>query len=172
MSARRSQTTQQSQLAISGRQQLGRDRRHLPSRALYGGRECTSRLRLQLAAIPEEVPFARAAIDRLCERLEIGGELAQRIRLAVTEACTNCVLHAYDTDAEASTYVLDARLDKDALLVVVRDSGVGLFVSPPSEYGGLGFGLLLIEQAADDAIVSSPPAGGTRVEMRFTLPVR
>jgi stage II sporulation protein AB (anti-sigma F factor) len=131
-----------------------------------------SRLRLQLAAIPEEVPFARAAVDRLCERLEIQGELAERIRLAVTEACANCVLHAYGGDADTSTYVLDARLDKHALLVVVRDFGVGVLDAPPSEHPGLGFGLRLIEQAADHLTISSPPAGGTRVQMRFTLPGR
>jgi hypothetical protein len=35
-----------------------------------------------------------------------------RKRLAVTEACANCVLHAYDGDADTSTYVLEPRIER------------------------------------------------------------
>jgi serine/threonine-protein kinase RsbW len=133
-----------------------------------------SRLRLHLSATPEEVPFARAAITRLCEHLEIADELAERIRLAVTEACTNCVLHAYEesTDAEsthAATYVLDARLDEGVMRVVVCDRGVGVGNDRPGEHDGLGFGLAMIQELADSSDVSPRPGGGTRVVMRFAL---
>ncbi len=45
---------------------------------------------------------AARAIARLCEHLELEEELAGQIRLAVTEACTNCVLHAYDAAGGAA----------------------------------------------------------------------
>ena len=41
---------------------------------------------------PEEIRRARAAVDRFCERVAIGGDFRARVRLAVTEAATNCVL--------------------------------------------------------------------------------
>jgi stage II sporulation protein AB (anti-sigma F factor) len=134
-------------------------------------RERTSRLHLCLSATPEEVPFARAAITRLCEHLEIGDDLTERIRLAVTEACTNCVLHAYATSADAATYVLDARLDEHVMRVVVCDRGLGVHSGRPRERDavGLGLGLGLIEELADSSCVSPRRGGGTRVVMRFRL---
>jgi stage II sporulation protein AB (anti-sigma F factor) len=125
-----------------------------------------SRLRLRLSASPEEVPFARAAITRLCEHLEIGDEQTDRIRLAVTEACSNCVLHAR---AETDTYGLDARVDQHALRVTVSDSGVGLHNARVNTHPSLGYGLDLIQGLADSADVSSRPSGGTRVVMRFAM---
>ena len=69
----------------------------------------TACLMIELQAVPERVPSARGAIMRLCEDLEIEENLAGQIRLAVTEACTNCVLHAYadesGTDATFSVRV-------------------------------------------------------------------
>jgi serine/threonine-protein kinase RsbW len=128
-----------------------------------------SRLKLELQAVPERVPSARSAITRLCEHLEIEEELAGQIRLAVTEACTNCVLHAYgDESAIDSTFALEARVDDDDLLVVVRDAGAGITASR-SARAGLGLGLRLMRQAASSVDVTSRPGGGTRVAMRFAI---
>ena len=128
-----------------------------------------SRLKLELQAVPDRVPSARSAITRLCEHLEIGEELAGQIRLAVTEACTNCVLHAYgDASDIDSTFALEARVDDDDLLVVVRDAGTGI-TAARSGRAGLGLGLRLMRQAASSIDVTSRPGGGTRVAMRFAL---
>ena len=83
---------------------------------------------IELPALPDRVPSARGAITRLCDHLELEDEIAGQIRLAVTEACTNCVLHAYDEAApeDPSTFALEARVDDDALVVVVRDAGAGI----------------------------------------------
>jgi anti-sigma regulatory factor (Ser/Thr protein kinase) len=128
-----------------------------------------SQLRLRLSASPEEVPFARAAVTRLCEHLEIGDEQTERIRLAVTEACSNCVLHAYGKRAHSETYVLDARVEHQALRLTVCDSGVGVHNAGVNSRPGLGQGLHLIQGLADSAEVSSRPSGGTRVVMRFAM---
>jgi serine/threonine-protein kinase RsbW len=131
----------------------------------------SARLRIELPAVPATVPSARGAITRLCEHLELEDELAGQIRLAVTEACTNCVLHAYGDGGgdAASTFALEARVDEDGLLVVVRDAGGG--ISPVrSARAGLGFGMGLIRQAASSVDVTSRSGRGTRVAMRFALP--
>jgi anti-sigma regulatory factor (Ser/Thr protein kinase) len=133
----------------------------------------SARLRIELPARPEEVPSARGAITRLCEHLELEEELAGQIRLAVTEACANCVLHAYDAsgaagELPASTFALEARVDDDALVVVVRDAGAGISRCR-SARAGLGLGLRLIRQAASSVDITSRPGRGTRVAMRFAL---
>ena len=128
-----------------------------------------SRLELELQAVPERVPSARSAITRLCEHLEIDEELAGQIRLAVTEACTNCVLHAYGGECDIDfTFALEASVDDDDLLVVVRDAGAGISAAR-SARAGLGLGLRLMRQAASSVDVTSRPGGGTRVAMRFAI---
>jgi serine/threonine-protein kinase RsbW len=129
----------------------------------------SARLRIELEAVPERVPNARRAITGLCEHLELEDELSRKIRLAVTEACSNCVVHAYDgDDAARPTFALEARVEEHALLVVVRDSGVGLSSDRPSK-SGLGLGLRLMREAASSVEISSSPGRGTRVAMRFAL---
>ena len=128
-----------------------------------------SRLRVHLRATLEDVPHARAAITRLCERLEMDDQPTGDIRLAVTEACSNCALHAYDDGAQWPIYTLDARLDHDDLLIVVSDRGMGLQASQASKAPSLGYGLGIIQHLAASSHVSARPGGGTRVVMRFPL---
>ncbi|HEY3614599.1 MAG TPA: ATP-binding protein [Gaiellales bacterium] len=130
----------------------------------------SERLSISLPATPERVPTARGAITLLCEELEVEAALAGDIRLAVTEACTNCVLHAYvgDCPDEHPTFALEARVEDDELLVVVRDSGSGE-LRPRGGSGGLGFGLGLMRQLASSVDVLARPGRGTRVALRFAL---
>jgi serine/threonine-protein kinase RsbW len=129
----------------------------------------TARLKIELQAVPERVPSARGAITRLCEDLHIEHDLAGQIRLAVTEACTNCVLHAYEGESGAeSTFGLEARVENDDLLVLVRDDGAGI-TAVRSARAGLGLGLRLMRQAASSMDVTSLPGGGTCIAMRFAL---
>ena len=126
-------------------------------------------MKIELPAVPATVPSARGAITRFCEHLEFGSERLGEIRLAVTEACTNCVLHAYAGNAvEAPTFALEARVDDEALIVVVRDAGDGIAPAPSSR-GGLGYGLELIRQLASSVDITSRPGCGTRVAMRFAM---
>ena len=126
------------------------------------------RLELEQPAIPGSVPLARSEITEYCEELMVDPDVTARIRLAVTEACTNCVLHAYGGEAgPASTYMLEASVDGDDVVAVVNDCGIGTARSGAT--AGFGFGLLLIDDAADGTVVSSRPGYGTRVVMRFAL---
>jgi serine/threonine-protein kinase RsbW len=125
------------------------------------------RLELELPALPECVRRAREAITELSEELQLGLDVVERIRLAVTEACTNCVQHAYPDDHPNPTYMLEASLQACALVIVVHDCGVGFVPGQRSAHAGLGLGLRLIDKLADSAGISSHTGHGTRVEMRF-----
>jgi anti-sigma regulatory factor (Ser/Thr protein kinase) len=129
----------------------------------------STRMRIELEAVPDRVPAARGAITRLCEHLEIEDALAGDIRLAVTEACANCVLHAYeDGGPEDARFALEARVEEDSLLVVVRDCGGG-DLRPRTDSARLGFGLGLMRELSSDVDVVARPGRGTRVAMRFAL---
>jgi anti-sigma regulatory factor (Ser/Thr protein kinase) len=122
-------------------------------------------LKLLLPAIPENLATARRAIAGLCDELEIRGEPAEDIRLAVSEACAACVEHSRSCERDARLAV-DANVDEDSLLVVVRDFAGGL-VRGPLRGGNRGLGMTLVKHLAERTEVSSLASGGLRIAMRF-----
>ena len=101
-----------------------------------------------------------------------GGDLPASVlcdvKLAVTEACTNAVKHAYPDEAVG---VIDVIVDVDdtCLRVVVRDYGVGINQSVPSR--GLGMGLPIIKALTATLSVDQCDPG-TRTAMTFALEPR
>ena len=122
-------------------------------------------LELELPAAADGLPGARQEITGFCCELGLRGDVVERVRIAVNEACSNCVRHAFVDAAAGCTYMLETWIEDDALLVVVHDCGIGIGLA--SEDGGRGFGLRIIEELADSTAVSSRPGYGTRVAMRF-----
>jgi len=94
---------------------------------------------------------------------------AAAIALAVSEAVTNAVIHAYrdrDPADEPGRVRLTLEVDAHGVLVVVDDDGVGM--SPRPDSPGFGVGLPLIANLCDDFAIYQR-AGGTSVQMRFGL---
>jgi anti-sigma regulatory factor (Ser/Thr protein kinase) len=128
-------------------------------------------LLLDLRASADQVRSARHAITQMCDELRIAGDLRDRIRLATTEACTNCALHAYRDEHDEARFELDAHVEDDDLVVVVRDHGVGIFTrGNPIPSKDAGRGIHLIDLLSDAALIWSRDGEGTRITMRFTLP--
>lgn len=124
-------------------------------------------VRLSLPARAENVAVVRQALAGLADALQIDPALAADMKIAVTEACTNAVLHAYD-GGEGSLEVTIAA-GENRLGVSVRDRGPG-FRPLPSNLDGapVGFGLALIASLADSFAIQGG-AGGTEVQMAFVL---
>src|SRR4051794_25341931 len=126
---------------------------------------------MRLAALPASIPVARNAISEFCRQLGLAGELIDKAGLAVTEACTNVVLHAYDDDSRDRALTVHAIVIGSSLAVTVRDAGSGIrpATSPASRNAGLGLGMQLMAQAASSVDVVSRPGVGTRVALRFII---
>jgi anti-sigma regulatory factor (Ser/Thr protein kinase) len=124
----------------------------------------TERLDLRLDAIPAAVGEARQEVAAFSDR----HGLARRddVALAVTEAVTNAVVHAYRGDAEGRVRVVACALET-GLLVVVRDYGCGMQPNPGSP--GAGLGLAVIGALAEEMNIERPDEGGTRIRIRFPL---
>ena len=115
---------------------------------------------LELPAVATSVATGRHAVRRFCDGQSLDhGTIA----IAVSEALTNVVVHAY-RDTGGGTMRISATMLVDVLLVVVSDDGLGM--SPRDDSPGMGMGLLLIDQFAGAVDVDSDH-GGTRMEMRF-----
>jgi serine/threonine-protein kinase RsbW len=125
-------------------------------------------LRWEGAATPEAVGTVRRLTVALATRLGAAVELTDRLALAVTEAMSNAVLHAYlDADAPGGVDVT-AEHDRARLRIVIRDRGLGLV--PRADSPGLGLGLELMAQTADRLRVRTAPAGGgVEVRLDFAL---
>src|SRR4051812_23596796 len=118
-------------------------------------------------AVPDAVAALRHAVVEHARAAGMPEEALASVRLAVSEAATNVVLHAYEGEPEPGPVHVRVERDGDFLRVTVSDDGNGMKPRPDSP--GLGLGLPLIAQLAAGLEVESPPSGGTEICMRFTL---
>jgi serine/threonine-protein kinase RsbW/stage II sporulation protein AB (anti-sigma F factor) len=123
------------------------------------------RLELRLDADPGAVGRARRAVVAFADRHRLAR--APDVALAVTEAVTNAVVHAYRDGTVGQVRVV-ACARRDGLLVVVRDYGCGMQPNPGSP--GAGLGLAVIGALAGEMNIERPEdGGGTRLRIRFPL---
>lgn len=122
-------------------------------------------LSLTLPARAENVAVVRHAIGGLGEAIDISDQVLADVKLAVTEACTNAVVHAYP-EGEGPLEVA-AYLAGDRLMLVVRDEGRGIV--PRTDSPGLGLGLPLIATLAEALELGTDAEDRTEVRMTFRL---
>ena len=120
--------------------------------------------------------FARSAVACFAAQLDPTLEELGDIRTAVSEAVTNCIVHAYPDGI--GTISLRCRMLKDNVLdIVIKDKGVGIpdveqarrpaFTTGGSERSGMGF--TIMESFMNDLEISSKAGKGTTVHMRRKL---
>ena len=120
--------------------------------------------------------FARSAVACFAAQLDPNMEELGDIRTAVSEAVTNCIVHAYPDKLGMIT--LRCRILKDNTLdVLIKDRGVGidnleqarrsLFTTGGADRSGMGF--TIMESFMTTFDVSSEPGKGTTVHMRRKL---
>ena len=120
--------------------------------------------------------FARMAVAAFAAQLDPTLEELGDIKTAVSEAVTNCIVHAYPDSLGKVTMRLRI-LGGDTLEISVKDSGRGiedvararepLFTTGGEERSGMGF--TIMESFMDKLTVRSKPGKGTTVTMRRTI---
>ena len=125
---------------------------------------------LQLSCVPSNIGVARIAVATFAAGLDFTVPDVEEIKVAVSEAVSNAVLHAYPGGSGDVT--LRAFWEGDALVVEVEDQGIGIpdvakarepgFTTAP-DHMGLGFSFM--ESFMDDLSLESSPGKGTRVRM-------
>jgi anti-sigma regulatory factor (Ser/Thr protein kinase) len=120
---------------------------------------------LTLPARAENVAVVRHAFGGLGEALDVPDHALADVKLAVTEACTNVVVHAYGEDE--GPMAVSAELREGRLTVVVADEGRGILPRPDSP--GLGLGLPLIATLAESLELGTGARDETEVRMTFVL---
>jgi anti-sigma regulatory factor (Ser/Thr protein kinase) len=122
-------------------------------------------LRLRLVAEPEQLGVLRRTVGAWCEAIGMGEDGLTDLQLALGEAVTNSVEHAYLGRDPAGVDVELDRLRGGSVGVRVRDSGH--WRPPPDDPGFRGRGLSLIRDIAEDLAVEPGPDG---TAVRFRMP--
>jgi serine/threonine-protein kinase RsbW len=120
-------------------------------------------LKLSLPAESENLARIRHALSDFAASLGLDESVIADLRLAVNEACSNVVRHAYDGEGAMK---VEARPDGDHLVVVVHDSGRGL--ARASEDPGTGLGLR-VASAVSKSMEVRQRGTGTEVRLAFSL---
>jgi serine/threonine-protein kinase RsbW len=123
-------------------------------------------VRLSIPAKPEYISLGRLALTGLSRLRSFPEDVLADLKLALTEACTNSVRHAYD-GGEGMVEIL-YELHADRLVVEVTDTGEG-FEHEEAEHedsdelseGGLG--IAIIQALADELEIGRPNGGGSRL---------
>ena len=120
--------------------------------------------------------FARSAVACFAAQMDPTLEDLGDIRTAVSEAVTNCIVHAYPN--EYGMIMLRCRILKDNVLdIVIKDKGVGIadteqarrpmYTTGGSDRSGMGF--TIMESFMTNFELISEPGKGTTVHMRRRL---
>ena len=136
-------------------------------------------MKLRLPAISINESVARSVISSFFAELNPTVEELADVRCAVSEAVTNCIVHAYPNSSEGKFIYISARLYEPAeISVEISDNGCGIedvekAMSPSfttaAEAERCGMGFLVMQSFTDSLTVKSKPGRGTTVLMRKIL---
>jgi serine/threonine-protein kinase RsbW len=117
-------------------------------------------------ATAESVGRARHAVRAFVEQRGAHEHVTSAIALAVSEACTNVVVHAYRESSSPGEIIVSATELDNEFEVQVADRGMGM--TPRIDSPGIGMGLPLISRLASVVETRASEAGGTEICMRFS----
>ncbi|MBX6349911.1 MAG: anti-sigma F factor [Clostridia bacterium] len=135
-----------------------------------------NRMRLVLPAYADNVGVARVAVAAFASQLDFTVAEIEELKVAVSEAVTNAVIHAY-RGREPGEVVVLAECDEQGLRVTVADTGVGIedverareaAYTTSDDPDHLGLGFTFMETFSDRVEVTSAPGRGTRVVLYKT----
>lgn len=136
-------------------------------------------VKINLLSRSSNESFARVAVASFIAQLDPTIEEINDIKTAVSEAVTNCIVHAYKERID-TVYITVAIYENRVVKITVRDRGCGiedikkamepLFTTAGGERAGLGFAVM--ESFTDKLSVRSKPGKGTCVTMTKQLSFR
>jgi len=136
------------------------------------GRKKENEMRMTMDSKSVNEGFARVSVSAFVAPLDPTVEELQDIKTAVSEAVTNCIVHAYE-DSVGKIYITCTVYEGGVVRIKIRDNGCGienikqammpLYTTKGDERSGLGFAVM--ESFMDKLRVRSVPQRGTTVVM-------
>lgn len=139
----------------------------------------TNYIKLEFPSCSSNESFARAAAAGFAAQLDPTLDELGDIKTSVSEAVTNCIVHAYP-DSIGTISMRLRILDGEKLEIVIRDKGRGIadlqqamlpmYTTGGEERSGMGF--TIMESFMDKLTIKSVPGRGTTVTMRKRISTR
>lgn len=128
-------------------------------------------LKLKFPSLSQNVGMARLVVASFAAQLEFTLAEIEEIRVAVSEAVSNCVVHAYPD--KPGLVKLELAISRDTLTIKVKDFGKGIVdieqakqATYSTEPERMGLGLVFMESFMDEMDITSQPEVGTTVVMK------
>jgi serine/threonine-protein kinase RsbW len=127
-------------------------------------------VRLTIPARAEYITLCRLALTGIGRLRELSDELLADLKLALTEAASNSVRHAYGEHRDVGVVAISYELHPDRLVIEVTDEGEGFDPAAPAghpdELSEGGLGIAIIRAIADEVEIGAQP-GGRGSRLRF-----
>jgi stage II sporulation protein AB (anti-sigma F factor) len=138
--------------------------------------ENTNEMKIVFDSRPENEGLARVAVAAFCTQLNPTLEEVSDLKTAVSEAVTNCIIHAYE--GKVQKIEVRCRMQGRVIWVDVIDKGIGIeniskamepmfTTKPEKDRSGMGF--TFMEAFMDEVTVESQVGDGTMVHMKKTI---
>lgn len=138
--------------------------------------ENTNEMKIVFDSRPENEGLARVAVAAFCTQLNPTLEEVSDLKTAVSEAVTNCIIHAYE--GKVQKIEVRCRMQGRIIWVDVIDKGIGIeniskamepmfTTKPEKDRSGMGF--TFMEAFMDEVTVESQVGDGTMVHMKKTI---
>lgn len=133
-----------------------------------------AKVRLTIPARAEYITLGRLALTGIARVRELSDEVLADLKLALTEAASNSVRHAYAADEPAGVVEISYELRPDRLVIEVTDEGEGFDPAeadgPPEELSEGGLGIAIIRAIADKVEIGRQADGrGSRLRFEKVL---
>jgi serine/threonine-protein kinase RsbW len=130
-------------------------------------------VRLTIPARAEYITLCRLALTGIGRLREFSDEVLADLKLALTEAASNSVRHAY-AGANVGVVEISYQLLPDRLVIEVTDEGEGFNLTdaegPPDDLSEGGLGIAIIRAIADEVEIGTQPHGrGSRLRFEKAL---
>jgi serine/threonine-protein kinase RsbW len=122
-------------------------------------------VRLTFPAKAEYITLGRLALAGISHLRDIPDETLHDLKLALTEACTNSVRHAYDAGSEGNVQIV-YELDEEDISIEVLDEGEGFVLDEAAEADRMsesGLGIAIIRSLADELEIDPGQGRGSRL---------
>ena len=122
-------------------------------------------VRLTIPAKAEYIALCRLALAGISHLREITDETLYDLKLALTEACTNSVRHAYEAGSEGSVQIV-YELSEEDISIEVIDEGEGFVLDEAAEGDHMsesGLGIAIIRSLADELEIEPGEGRGSRL---------
>lgn len=140
-----------------------------------------NKLSMKVLALSKNEAFARSAIAAFCVELNPTLEQVNDIKTAVSEAVTNCVVHAYTNSKYQENYIdMNVEINNGKIDIEIKDYGVGIknieeakqpFFTTKHEQERSGMGFTIMSSFMSDVQVISEVGKGTTVKMSKVIGV-